>query len=368
MSYAQNFEDVILWRALKHVEQGFYIDIGAQHPEIDSISFAFYQKGWRGVNVEPVKLYSDLLRERRPGEQVIDAVVGSIIGDVDFFEIEGTGLSTASYKVADAHAKRGFEIKRRRVREITLDSLLDIAHGDVNWLKIDVEGYELEVLSGWKNSTVRPWIVVIESTFPNTERDISKEWEHLILGKGYRLIYCDGLNRFYLHTAHEGLSDSFKYPPNIWDEFQLSEHAVACSWTKTILQNQFQQRQIEMAREVALFASRAKQLAFERLQLDRSLTVAQKQNENLAIESARLEKELEFLARRSDRQRSDLIGISKTLADTNEQIQSLTLECETLRSTNIRLEREVEHFKGRFFWRLITRIGRRRGAEADRER
>jgi len=46
VSYAQNFEDVILWRALKHVGRGFYIDLGAQDPVIDSISLAFYEHGW----------------------------------------------------------------------------------------------------------------------------------------------------------------------------------------------------------------------------------------------------------------------------------------------------------------------------------
>ena len=53
ISYAQNFEDVLLWRALKQVRNGFYIDIGAQHPEHDSVSKLFYDHGWRGVHVEP---------------------------------------------------------------------------------------------------------------------------------------------------------------------------------------------------------------------------------------------------------------------------------------------------------------------------
>ena len=53
-SYAQNFEDLMLYRALGKVERGFYIDIGAHHPEIDSVSKAFVDRGWRGVHVEPV--------------------------------------------------------------------------------------------------------------------------------------------------------------------------------------------------------------------------------------------------------------------------------------------------------------------------
>lgn len=69
-SYAQNFEDVILWRALRHVERGFYIDVGAQDPVVDSVSLAFYEKGWRGVHVEPIKKFAKKLRAARPEEEV----------------------------------------------------------------------------------------------------------------------------------------------------------------------------------------------------------------------------------------------------------------------------------------------------------
>ena len=53
VSFAQNFEDVMLWRALKHVEHGFYIDVGAYSPRVDLVTQAFYERGWRGINIEP---------------------------------------------------------------------------------------------------------------------------------------------------------------------------------------------------------------------------------------------------------------------------------------------------------------------------
>ena len=65
----------MLYRALGHLERGFYIDIGAQHPEIDSVSKAFFDRGWQGVHVEPVPHYANLLREARPGDRVIEAAV-----------------------------------------------------------------------------------------------------------------------------------------------------------------------------------------------------------------------------------------------------------------------------------------------------
>ena len=56
VSYAQNFEDVLLWRALGDVVGARYLDIGAQNPVVDSVSLAFYQAGWRGVHVEARQL------------------------------------------------------------------------------------------------------------------------------------------------------------------------------------------------------------------------------------------------------------------------------------------------------------------------
>jgi len=53
VSYAQNYEDVMLWRALKHIENGFYIDVGAAWPSEHSVTKLFYDEGWRGINIEP---------------------------------------------------------------------------------------------------------------------------------------------------------------------------------------------------------------------------------------------------------------------------------------------------------------------------
>lgn len=64
ISYAQNYEDVMLWRALKAIPAGFYIDIGANDPDVESVTRLFYDAGWRGVNVEPVQAhYQDLQRK-----------------------------------------------------------------------------------------------------------------------------------------------------------------------------------------------------------------------------------------------------------------------------------------------------------------
>jgi hypothetical protein len=54
ISYAQNYEDVMLLRAFKDVAHGFFIDVGANDPIGDSVTCAFYQRGWVGINIEPL--------------------------------------------------------------------------------------------------------------------------------------------------------------------------------------------------------------------------------------------------------------------------------------------------------------------------
>jgi len=95
LSYAQNFEDVMLWRALGHVSNGTYVDVGAQHPRIDSVSRAFYERGWRGVHVEPVPAFAQLLREDRPDKTVLQVALGEREGVLELNVFADTGLSTA---------------------------------------------------------------------------------------------------------------------------------------------------------------------------------------------------------------------------------------------------------------------------------
>ena len=226
VSYAQNFEDVMLWRALKHVESGFYIDIGAQDPIIDSVSRAFYEHGWRGVHVEPTQQYSDKLRLARPDETVLQLAIGIQAGALTFYEFEDTGLSTADPDIARRHQEAGFCCNETLVPVISLDALFEqIGVQDIHWLKLDVEGLEKAVLESWKSSSARPWVLVIESTRPLTQEESHDEWEKLLLAKGYRYVYFDGLNRFYISRHHADLASAFRAPPNIFDGFVLSGSA-----------------------------------------------------------------------------------------------------------------------------------------------
>lgn len=222
ISYAQNFEDVILWRALKHVESGFYIDIGAQDPSVDSVSRGFYEQGWRGLHVEPTPVYAHKLREARGDEEVIEAAIGAGDANIVLYEIPGTGLSTGDQSIAEAHRNNEFPIVERKVTQMRLSALFDrVGEREIHWLKVDVEGMEKDVIDSWSPSHSRPWVVVVESTKPQSSEENFSGWDPILIDLGYEFVYFDGLNRFYVHSTKPELKGAFGSGPNLFDDFVL---------------------------------------------------------------------------------------------------------------------------------------------------
>lgn len=222
VSYAQNFEDVMLWRALRGVEGGFYIDVGAAWPQSDSVTFAFYERGWHGINVEPDSRPFGALAEARPRDVNLNLALSNAPGERPMYFVANTGNSTLDAAEARLRAQEGRTVVERVVPVTTLAAVWAEhvpAGQEVHFLKVDVEAAEREVLEGLDWRSRRPWIVVVEATRPNTTEPSEVAWEPIILGAGYHLVHRDGLNRFYLASEHDELRPAFELPPNYWDGF-----------------------------------------------------------------------------------------------------------------------------------------------------
>src|SRR5262245_14031829 len=155
LSYAQNMEDYHLDMALGGVRHGRYIDIGGGHPVAGSVSFWFYQRGWSGIVVEPQPDLAALHRRLRPRDKLVEAVIGRTSGETDFFKINRLhGLSTTVQRNAEAASLHGASFETMKLPSISLADLYR-AHeiASVDFLKIDVEGAERDVLDGADWST-----------------------------------------------------------------------------------------------------------------------------------------------------------------------------------------------------------------------
>jgi FkbM family methyltransferase len=220
ISYAQNYEDVILWRALRDVEQGFYVDVGAADPEELSVTHAFYERGWSGINVEPTDEYFQKLILARPRDTNLNIAVGRETGLRTLHVIAGTGLSTLDPEIAAQHRAAGRQTYETVVPVLTLEKILeDCAPVTIHFLKIDVEGVEAEVLEGLNMNRARPWIVVVEAIKPLSSVSSRAEWEYLVTSYGYTFAYFDGLNCFYVADECHELKERLAIPPNVFDDF-----------------------------------------------------------------------------------------------------------------------------------------------------
>jgi FkbM family methyltransferase len=226
VTYAQNFEDVMLWRALRGVAAGFWVDVGADDPDTLSVTRAFAERGWRGINVEPLPGRHARFVARRPRDTNACVLVGSAPGRRHFwrFGTVDSGCSTMDPGVAALHVSAGRRpTAEGEVEVTTVDALCDRhAPADIHFLKVDVEGAEGEVFAGMALDRHRPWIIVAESVVPGGQEASHSAWEPLLTGRGYACVYGDGLNRFYLAAEHDDLRVAFAAPPNVFDGFRLS--------------------------------------------------------------------------------------------------------------------------------------------------
>ena len=147
--YSQNSEDVLLARCFEGQSNGFYVDVGAEDPIEGSVTKHFYERGWRGINIEPVPSFFNKIINDRP----LDINLQCVASDRDNHSLqlciaEGTGLSTLEIErqqaLQQAYNVHAIEVKCQRLTTILEANVKQ----RIDFLKIDVEGHEINVING----------------------------------------------------------------------------------------------------------------------------------------------------------------------------------------------------------------------------
>jgi FkbM family methyltransferase len=212
--YAQNREDLILESFFGDVKNGFYVDVGACHPHVASVTKRFYLKGWRGINIEPqTNLYHLFEAERK---RDINLNIG--ISDKDStltlrMYTDNQGLSTIAPDVKHEHESRpGNKTERYEDVAIPVTTLQSVLQHHkpktIHFLKVDVEGYEYEVLKGNDWTAFRPEVICVEANH------VLRDWRPLLKKHGYGLVFFDGLNEYYADTKIDR-AQKFKFVDHV---------------------------------------------------------------------------------------------------------------------------------------------------------
>ena len=223
ISYAQNAEDVVLYRAFGGKPTGFYIDVGANDPTAGSVTRCFYDLGWRGINVEPAREPFQRLAAARGRDINLNAGLSDRKGSLRFFECvkESTWSTFSAPDARWLRDHRGVEFEERAVPVLTLAQVCEQhASGEIDFLSIDAENHELEVIRGNDWTRWRPRIVVIEDGHSSqTNERGHRTWQDTVLAAGYLLALVDGINRFYVRKEDEALLPRLSVPANATDNF-----------------------------------------------------------------------------------------------------------------------------------------------------
>jgi FkbM family methyltransferase len=219
LSYTQNLEDYHLALAFADQPSGFYVDVGAGHPVADSVSYWFYLRGWAGVIVEPQDELASLQRRIRPRDTVVQSLIGRTSGYTNFYQVDRLhGLSTTVESNARSAGSFGATYRTVSLPCMTLSELCArYANREIDFLVVDVEGAEADVIRGNDFSKYRPKVMVVESDTLTAENATWPEWEQLLIEQDYEFVLFDTLNRFYVAKEQTGILARFPRERAPWD-------------------------------------------------------------------------------------------------------------------------------------------------------
>jgi FkbM family methyltransferase len=205
ISYSQEGEDMLLSQILEDKSDGLYIDIGAHHPFRFSNTYYFYKKGWKGINIEPNPGLKKKFDEHRSRDINIEVGISNIEGFFTYYQFNETALNT--FDQTEAESKNGIhngtyyitdqiQIQTKKLSTVLKELLIDKTN--IDFLNIDVEGLDYDVLQSNDWELFRPKVILIEElNFDFTDLNKNNVYKFLI-NKGYKLMHRTINTSFYV--------------------------------------------------------------------------------------------------------------------------------------------------------------------------
>jgi FkbM family methyltransferase len=175
LSFSQEGEDLVLHRHFNYKPKGFYIDIGAHHPYRFSNTFKFYLKGWRGINIDPLPGSMKLFKRKRPEDINLEVAIAKTDGQVlNYYMFNEPTLNTFDQSLISRAEEANYVLQKTvPIKTYRLSTILEQhvgANQAIDFMSIDVEGFDLDVLQSNDWDKFRPSFLVVESTATDLSR------------------------------------------------------------------------------------------------------------------------------------------------------------------------------------------------------
>lgn len=199
ISFSQEGEDLILARIFAGAKEGVYVDVGAHHPKRFSNTYYFYLLGWRGINIDPRPRSMALFEKERPNDINLEIAVFPEEGKRIYYQFEDPALNSFSADLANSRENIGVgtvidkvEIKGQPLNQI-LASNLHLLGYEIDFLTVDAEGLDYEVLLSNDWIKFRPKVVLVEILMGSLDNIFETPTYKLMISVGYTL-YAKSVN------------------------------------------------------------------------------------------------------------------------------------------------------------------------------
>lgn len=203
-SYSQCGEDLILNALLSGKKRGFYVDIGSNDVRRLNNTYFFYKRGWRGINVEPNISKCRTFNWFRSRDINLNVGVAQMEGEADFYSFHPDTLSTFSKEVADEYQANGYQLKQvQRVQLLPLSRIFErnlSSEQSIDFMTVDTEGYDIEVLKSNNWELYRPAYIILESLDhknDGTGQKLNATMDAYMSEIGYEIVADTYLNSIY---------------------------------------------------------------------------------------------------------------------------------------------------------------------------
>jgi FkbM family methyltransferase len=205
-SWSQEGEDMVLRRIYENKKNGFYVDVGAHHPKRFSNTYLFYRRGWRGINIDAMPGSMDLFQKLRPRDINLELGVGQLEAELNYHVFNEPALNGFSAKLSDERTLENIKYFVKEIRKISVRPLQKILHEHlkgqkIDFLSVDVEGLDLEVLKSNDWNKYRPKFVlaeILKNNFSDLNQDLvvsfMKEQGYAVYAKQINTVFFEDIS------------------------------------------------------------------------------------------------------------------------------------------------------------------------------